>query len=433
MVHFTGTRFKPIENTLFMDEDLADFHFVFVTANGEDRVPVHKLILANASNVFKAMFFGSIQETREVKIVDASKAAFIEFLRYIYANQINLSVDVIADVMNLANKYNVAECLEFCKQFLERHLPIGEDLLGLELSMLFDCHELKAVFEQRIGNQLDVVIKSDRFMNCSYNALKSVLEMKYLLCDAKELFVACMKWAANACEKNGLDLSVANQRKQLADCLYLIPFRAMAPKQISKYVNYYDGLFNVEELKEIITMTTLDGPVALKKFKFKSDSAAQWSDGNCTWSCYHRNEYLDEQYWIKQLEIIPIGSEKQNRLLGGIKILEIRHNKHRTRDKLSSATLSGIMSVVIATRDNYADTKMIYQQRIELLCSAHGSFSKQYFQLIEPVYLEKNRSYEIRFAFESGWADETFHAVVPYPNSNNNKVIIHSLQFKYLN
>lgn len=58
----------------------------------------HKNLLANTSDVFDAMFYGDLKETGDISIVDASDAAFEEFLQYFYQCKVKLTAKNIAEV-----------------------------------------------------------------------------------------------------------------------------------------------------------------------------------------------------------------------------------------------------------------------------------------------------------------------------------------------
>lgn len=434
MVHLEGAFPKPTEETLFADEEFVDFDFVFVSdENQQIRVSVHKMVFANVSTVFRAMFCGALREKNEVEIVDSSADAFVEFKRFIYASQMDLSVENIADVMGLANKYQTAECFAICERYLEQHLPDNDAFLGFELAVLFNRAELKGKFEQKIGQQLETVIKSDRFVNCARETLKSLLEIKFLLCDAKRLFDACMKWAVKACENSKMATTMDNQRNQLGDCLFLIPFHVMEPKEISKCVSQYVGLFAQEELIELVQMTT-HGPIALNKFKYKSDSPAQWGRQEI-WDCFYWQVDDIQKYWVKQLEVTAIVAHSSNRLLGNIKLLEIRpaSPKRNATGKVLYETLSGTLSIAAKVENgNEENGRVSLEQPLKILCCLYGTSPQIYVRLARQVLLEKNKKYELKLKFDSSWCDKRFYAVIPYPYRYNPRGLVHSIQTEYL-
>lgn len=59
--------YEAIES-LYLSSEQDDVHFTFKLS--DDRIPVHKIILASCSPVFRAEFFGLLPEKDEVKIED---------------------------------------------------------------------------------------------------------------------------------------------------------------------------------------------------------------------------------------------------------------------------------------------------------------------------------------------------------------------------
>lgn len=60
------------------------------------------MILAAASEVLKTMLYGRLPEEKDIEIVDASAIAFTEFKRFIHTNELHLTAETVADVMNFS-------------------------------------------------------------------------------------------------------------------------------------------------------------------------------------------------------------------------------------------------------------------------------------------------------------------------------------------
>lgn len=72
-------------SAMFNNQELCDVRFRFPNEEGEEKqtTQAHKLILAIRSPVFKAMFYGTLQETGpDVNIEDISYDIFQSLLRY---------------------------------------------------------------------------------------------------------------------------------------------------------------------------------------------------------------------------------------------------------------------------------------------------------------------------------------------------------------
>lgn len=101
-----------INQKLYLDDKTADICFLFETnGGGIDRIPAHKLILTTGSQVFETMFYGSIPEGNEVKISNGNSAAFKEFLQFFYLDEITMTTENIADVINFVKQYGIERCM----------------------------------------------------------------------------------------------------------------------------------------------------------------------------------------------------------------------------------------------------------------------------------------------------------------------------------
>lgn len=120
-----------------------DVHFIFEEDNDTVKLPAHKDVLAASSKVFDAMFNGELKEEGDVNIVDASSAAFKEFLQLFYEHQVALSMENVAEVLKLIDKYDVTNCFPICADFLKENLTTDNILWGLHLAIKYGFDELK--------------------------------------------------------------------------------------------------------------------------------------------------------------------------------------------------------------------------------------------------------------------------------------------------
>lgn len=162
---------------------MSDIKFVFELESGDVSIAANKTILAASSPVFNAMFNGDLKEKGDVKIVDASPAAFEQFLQFFYKNHVTLSMEHIADVFNLVNKYDVADGRSICINFLKTNLNADNVLLALHLALKFEIDDLnllcKGVITQNIRKVLGMFDSSDRNAQTQVNGINSKIDPFY--------------------------------------------------------------------------------------------------------------------------------------------------------------------------------------------------------------------------------------------------------------
>lgn len=226
----------------YLDEISADVQFVFGAGANLKRIPAHKTTLASRSVVFHAMFYneGEFSREHQIEVVDATAEGFAAFLRYFYFDLIEISIKNVAEIMHLADKYKISELLNFCDRLLIESSSLEDIFTALELANVFNRGALKQSCEEQIRKKPSEFFTSDKFRHCSLEQLKKFLRIGNFECNGKDIFNMLMHWSENICVAKNLDASkMENRRKQLGDCLYLIPFRLMQPKQISECVENY--------------------------------------------------------------------------------------------------------------------------------------------------------------------------------------------------
>lgn len=99
---------------MYLNSRFADVHFTFPSDEQFQEVPAHKMVLASASPVFAAMFFGPLKESEVVKIHDTNAGVFKEFLQFFYLSEVKLTMANLEEVVWLGDKYDMQQCFEQC-------------------------------------------------------------------------------------------------------------------------------------------------------------------------------------------------------------------------------------------------------------------------------------------------------------------------------
>ena len=108
---------------LFKNSLMSDITFVLTDPDGSQvHVPAHKLVLAISSPVFEAMFYGELAEkTREIELPDTELPYLLEFLRFLYCDEAELTTDNAFGVLYLAQKYIVPLLADKCWAFIDKN------------------------------------------------------------------------------------------------------------------------------------------------------------------------------------------------------------------------------------------------------------------------------------------------------------------------
>ncbi|XP_014224356.1 speckle-type POZ protein B-like [Trichogramma pretiosum] len=105
-------------NSAFLSEELSDVRLI---TSDDSSIPAHKIILAMASPVFKAMFTHDMLESKKnsIEITDTPYNILVEMLRYIYTGDIaSTTTDMILKLLAVADKYEINNLKSKCGKIL---------------------------------------------------------------------------------------------------------------------------------------------------------------------------------------------------------------------------------------------------------------------------------------------------------------------------
>ena len=135
--------FMVLEQDLFkMQRDTDTTDFVLKTSSGTKVFPVHKAVLSNRSNVFRAMFTINMAEAAagEVVIQDLDEDTLEEMIHFLYTGGLSRSQYDIISLCYAANKYELASLMDLVRL----HLMSAE----LDVTLLADIFNASDMFSQ---------------------------------------------------------------------------------------------------------------------------------------------------------------------------------------------------------------------------------------------------------------------------------------------
>lgn len=259
---------------LYLNSKLADVHFTFVSSDSAvTRVPAHKNLLAANSDVFERMFCGELKEEGDVRVVDASVAVFKEFLQFFYRSVVALTLDNVAAVMYLGQKYNVEKCLAACAAILKDGLTNENVCSALALAIRYGQKNLLDACKLRIILETATVFASADFLQCSKDVLVHIVKLELLSCSEVEVFDACMAWIQAETKQNDT-LSKAIVELYLGDLYYELRFASMTVEQLCKLSAKYNHVLSSDF--EAITNIIVDSDAHPSRFN-KRRREAEWN------------------------------------------------------------------------------------------------------------------------------------------------------------
>lgn len=222
------------------------------------RIPVHKFILAASSSVFFAMFHGPIAESRdEIEIPDCENSeCLLEFLKFIYADEIDLNWNNSFNVLYLSKKYMIPALSIRCCEFLAKTLTKENVLAVLQQSVKLDEPGLRARCLEFIHPVISQVLEMEAFLYLDIDSLKIILQEDRLQIPEISLFLAVEKWCKSKVSRRKMNDCPESWRRVLSDAIYLIRFPCMTSQEFAKHC-MFSGLLTMEEIRDLSYLTIL--------------------------------------------------------------------------------------------------------------------------------------------------------------------------------
>ena len=201
--------------------------------HGSELIYAHKFLLSLGSPVFHAMFYGNMADLRqEIPLSDCHPRSFVEFIRYLYSDEVHLTSGNVFELLYLAKKYIVPFLAESCCRFLAAELRESNVFRILEHARLFSESDLEQRCWRLLETKTSACLQSEGLLWISRDTLSSLLKRDTLaLVDGEcAVFKAAKRWAIANCKVKGPGTTGEELRKVLKEAIYLIRFPLMPPR-----------------------------------------------------------------------------------------------------------------------------------------------------------------------------------------------------------
>ena len=180
---------------VFNNDRLSDIKFVVRKMDGESEskqvIPAHKFVLSISSPVFEAMFYGELAETKDfIELPDCEYESLLEFFRFMYSDEANLSGSNVMGVLYLAKKYFVPSLADKCTDYLQDKLDASNAFSILPKAHQFDEKKLVKRCWKVIDEHCEEALKSDGFATLERSLLEEVVTRDTLNIEEVDLFKA---------------------------------------------------------------------------------------------------------------------------------------------------------------------------------------------------------------------------------------------------
>lgn len=324
------------------------------------------------------MFYGSLKEEGDIKIVDASPEAFKRFLRLFYENHIELTMETVQEVMYLCKKYDVRECLEICSEFLANKLTVENVINVIELAIVYDQLELQKLCESKIRLNSRELLQSPNFLECDGQVVNHILKMNFLSCNETEVFEACMSWVKAISKEDKLTRDIV--QAHLGDSFFDICFGSMPLDDFIQLLPQYGNIFTACEYNEILqTISKLQ--IQPKIFR-ESRHALNFDETKIVKCCRFLSSLGGKKYYAQDL-LITTFSTNTPLLLGQFTLFPLyNRNDDLTKDLHLFVTI-------------LSESSHIEAQFSMNVIHNNGAY---HVKLPKPIIIKPNQKYSLRLS-----------------------------------
>lgn len=234
------------------NELLADVKFKF---HGETKIIyAHSFLLSLRSESFFENFNEMIGAMKLIQVHDTPYSTFLEFMKYLYTNEVDLDQNIVFELLKLSMRYKISSLEEKCKSFLEIDVTNSIETVCQVLDSALNAkwNDIQISSLEFISNNYQAVLNSNSFLSTNYFTLNAILSLDSVS-DTNEfkIFESVIKWATRACVNDKIIANGSNLRMKIDKNLQLIRFGAMTIEEFTKCDEMAEGLLTSVEMVEI--------------------------------------------------------------------------------------------------------------------------------------------------------------------------------------
>ncbi|XP_055347156.1 BTB/POZ domain-containing protein 3-like [Paramacrobiotus metropolitanus] len=217
--------------------DLCDVQFTVGLDYGQAQsFRSHRYVLSMRSDVFHAMFNGSLAERckKAINIPDVHPEAFANMLSYVYTDEVqDLNEGNAFRTLACADKYDLPLLVDMCSSFIHSHLNTDNCLVHLDDAIHYGVSSIVAKCLELVDASSQAILQSKQFASLQREALMLILQRDTLSADENTVYQAVERWAAANCARNHVDPTMVNRREILGDALFLVRFPLLSDAELA--------------------------------------------------------------------------------------------------------------------------------------------------------------------------------------------------------
>eukprot|EP01119_Soliformovum_irregulare_P019157 TRINITY_DN6012_c0_g1_i4.p1 TRINITY_DN6012_c0_g1~~TRINITY_DN6012_c0_g1_i4.p1 ORF type:complete len:418 (-),score=78.35 TRINITY_DN6012_c0_g1_i4:307-1560(-) len=220
---------------------------VFSLEGGTKRVYAHRIILAARSEMFRALLFGGMKESREAEIPleEIKYEVFLQLLEFLYTGCLSFAESSVMELFAAANQYRIEALLMRCGMYLSDLNNEKNVCALLEMAHTYGESQLYAKCFHYIEQHTGSVVEDGSFLSLPEELVIKILQSDELQIDEASLFKALVAWGEH---HRGLQ-QTDDLAHVLRNVMEHVRFPCMTPEDIVRVVKPL-GIVSMEVLFE---------------------------------------------------------------------------------------------------------------------------------------------------------------------------------------